>query len=89
VPLLTPRFLVEGLRGIESALHTTEYALLIRAIERRADRDRVLRDHDVRRRGRRPAARAQPDTGVGQAHLPRLPCRSTRQLSDAPSNRAV
>ena len=50
VPLLTQHFFVEVLRGIESALHPTEYALLIRTIERRADRDRVLRDQDLRRR---------------------------------------
>src|ERR671932_2578610 len=50
VPLITQHFFVEVLRGIEGALHDTEYALLIRTIERRADRDRVLRDQDVRRR---------------------------------------
>jgi DNA-binding LacI/PurR family transcriptional regulator len=50
VPLLTQHFFVEVLRGIESALHPTEYALLIRTIERRADRDRLLRDQDLRRR---------------------------------------
>jgi DNA-binding LacI/PurR family transcriptional regulator len=50
VPLLTQHFFVEVLRGIESALQQTEYALLIRTIERRADRDRVLREHDPRRR---------------------------------------
>src|SRR5919197_149381 len=50
VPLITQHFFVEVLRGIESALHETEYALLIRTIERRAERDRVLRDQDVRRR---------------------------------------
>src|SRR5919201_3547905 len=50
VPLITQHFFVEVLRGIESSLHDTEYALLIRTIERRADRDRVLRDQDLRRR---------------------------------------
>src|SRR5919204_1932742 len=50
VPLITQHFFVEVLRGIESALQETEYALLIRTIERRADRARVLRDQDLRRR---------------------------------------
>jgi LacI family transcriptional regulator len=50
VPLITQHFYVEVLRGIESALAPTDYALLIRTIERRADRERVLRDQDLRRR---------------------------------------
>lgn len=50
VPLITQHFFVEVLRGIEGALRDTEYALLIHTIERRADRDRLLRDHDLRRR---------------------------------------
>jgi DNA-binding LacI/PurR family transcriptional regulator len=50
VPLITQHFFVEVLRGIESALHDSEYTLLIRTIERRADRDRVLRDQNLRRR---------------------------------------
>jgi LacI family transcriptional regulator/LacI family repressor for deo operon, udp, cdd, tsx, nupC, and nupG len=50
VPLITQHFYVEVLRGIERALHATEYALLLRTIERRTDRDRILRDPDVRRR---------------------------------------
>src|SRR5919204_4266568 len=46
VPLITQHFFVEVLRGIESALQTTEYSLLIRSIERRADRARLLREQD-------------------------------------------
>src|SRR5919197_5335644 len=50
VPLITQHFYVEVLRGIESALQATDDVLLIRTIERRADRDRVLGEQDVRRR---------------------------------------
>jgi DNA-binding LacI/PurR family transcriptional regulator len=50
VPLVTQHFYVEVLRGIEEALHTTEYSLLIRSIERRSDRERVLRGADLRGR---------------------------------------
>jgi LacI family transcriptional regulator len=50
VPLITQHFYVEVLRGIEAALAETELAMLIRTIERRADRDRVLADRDLRRR---------------------------------------
>jgi LacI family transcriptional regulator/LacI family repressor for deo operon, udp, cdd, tsx, nupC, and nupG len=50
VPLITQHFYVEVLRGIEAALSATEYALLIRTIERRADRARVLREPEPRRR---------------------------------------
>jgi DNA-binding LacI/PurR family transcriptional regulator len=44
VPLLWPTFYVEVLRGVEQALASSDYALLIRTIERRADRRRLLRD---------------------------------------------
>jgi LacI family transcriptional regulator len=50
VPLITQHFYVEVLRGIEQALATSEYARLIRTIERRADRERVLRAQDTRGR---------------------------------------
>src|SRR5579864_1464805 len=50
VPLITQHFYVEVLRGIEQALSTTEYSLVIRSIERRADRDRVVRAAGVRGR---------------------------------------
>jgi DNA-binding LacI/PurR family transcriptional regulator len=42
VPLITRDFYVEVLRGIETALDETGYALLIRTIERAVDRDRVF-----------------------------------------------
>ncbi len=42
VPLITRDFYVEVLRGIETALEATGYALLIHTIERPADRDRVF-----------------------------------------------
>ena len=42
VPLITRDFYVEVLRGVEAALDATAYALLIRTIERPADRDRVF-----------------------------------------------
>ncbi len=42
VPLITSDFYVEVLRGIETALDETGYALLIRTIERAVDRDRVF-----------------------------------------------
>lgn len=48
-PLIIQHFYVEVLRGIEQAL-ASDYALLIRTIERRADRDRVLREQDIRGR---------------------------------------
>ncbi len=50
VPLVTQHFYVEVLRGIEQALATTEYSLLIRSIERRSDRERVLRAAGLRAR---------------------------------------
>src|SRR5919197_3334342 len=50
VPLITRHFYVEVLRGIEQALASSDYALLIRSIERRADRDRVLRGPEIRGR---------------------------------------
>ncbi len=50
VPLITQHFYVEVLRGIEQALQATEYSLLIRSIERRTDRERVLREVEVRGR---------------------------------------
>ena len=50
VPLITQHFYVEVLRGIEEALETTEYSLLIRSIERRTDRDRILRGAELRGR---------------------------------------
>jgi DNA-binding LacI/PurR family transcriptional regulator len=87
VPLLTPYFYVEVLRGIEQALANSEYTLLIRTIERRADRDRVLREKNLRRRvdgvllvslsptreliGR--VARAALPLVLVDAHDPRLP----------------
>jgi LacI family transcriptional regulator len=48
-PLIVQHFYVEVLRGIEQAL-ASDYALLIRTIEQRTDRDRVLREQDVRGR---------------------------------------
>lgn len=42
VPLITRDFYVEVLRGIETALAASGYALLIRTIERAVDRDRVF-----------------------------------------------
>ena len=50
VPLVTQHFYVEVLRGIEEALGATEYSLLIRSIERRTDRERVLREVELRGR---------------------------------------
>ena len=50
VPLVTQHFYVEVLRGIEEALDATEYSLLIRSIERRTDRERVLRGAELRGR---------------------------------------
>ena len=50
VPLVTQHFYVEVLRGIEEALDATEYSLLIRRIERRTDRERVLRGAELRGR---------------------------------------
>src|SRR5579875_3078668 len=44
VPLFTRYFYVEVLRGIEVALADSHYALLIRTIERLADRDRAFAD---------------------------------------------
>jgi LacI family transcriptional regulator len=42
VPLFTRHFYVEVLRGIEAALHDTDYALVIRTVERPADRDHAF-----------------------------------------------
>ncbi len=42
VPLFTRHFYVEVLRGIEMGLGTTDYGLLIRSIEKQADRDRAF-----------------------------------------------
>jgi DNA-binding LacI/PurR family transcriptional regulator len=50
VPLVTQHFYVEVLRGIEEALAATEYSLLIRSIERRSDRERILREAELRGR---------------------------------------
>src|ERR1051326_6092681 len=50
VPLVTQHFYVEVLRGIEQALDAAEYSLLIRSIEQRTERDRVLRAAGVRGR---------------------------------------
>jgi DNA-binding LacI/PurR family transcriptional regulator len=50
VPLVTQHFYVEVLRGIEEALGATQYSLLIRSIERRTDRERVLRGAELRGR---------------------------------------
>ena len=44
VPLFTPYFFIEVLRGIEAALGPTDYALVIRTVERAADRDRAFLD---------------------------------------------
>lgn len=44
VPLFTRYFYVEVLRGIEAALAATDYSLVIRTIERAADRDRAFAD---------------------------------------------
>src|SRR5579872_2199407 len=50
IPLITQHFYVEVLRGIEQALDSTEYSLLIRSIERRSDRERILRGPELRGR---------------------------------------
>ncbi|MBI4493585.1 MAG: LacI family DNA-binding transcriptional regulator [Chloroflexi bacterium] len=50
VPLFTRYFYVEVLRGIEVALADTDYALVIRTIERPADRDRAFADPGSRGR---------------------------------------
>src|SRR5919205_1813206 len=42
VPLFTRSFYVEVLRGIEMGLGETKYGLLIRSIEKRADRDQAF-----------------------------------------------
>jgi DNA-binding LacI/PurR family transcriptional regulator len=44
---ITQHFYVEVLRGIEAALANTELTMLIRTIERRADRNRVLTGRDL------------------------------------------
>jgi DNA-binding LacI/PurR family transcriptional regulator len=50
VPLATRYYYVEALRGIEDALAATDYALVIRTVERPADRDRVFDARDARAR---------------------------------------
>ena len=55
VPLFTRDFYVEVLRGIEAALRDTDFALLIRTVERPGDRDRPRRDpRDQHRRDELP-----------------------------------
>jgi DNA-binding LacI/PurR family transcriptional regulator len=65
VPLITRYYYVEALRGVEDALAATDYALVVRTVERRADRDRVFRDRPVR-------ARADGLLLVSLAPTPRL-----------------
>jgi DNA-binding LacI/PurR family transcriptional regulator len=52
VPLATRYYFVEALRGIEEGLaaseYASDYALVIRTVERAADRDRAFDDRDVR-----------------------------------------
>jgi DNA-binding LacI/PurR family transcriptional regulator len=50
VPPLTRAFYAEVLRGIEMALVDTDYSLVIRTVERHADRERVFRECCVRGR---------------------------------------
>ena len=50
VPPLTRAFYAEVLRGIEMALVDTDYSLVIRTVERQADRERVFRECCVRGR---------------------------------------
>ncbi|HEY3109980.1 MAG TPA: LacI family DNA-binding transcriptional regulator [Chloroflexota bacterium] len=44
VPLSTPYFFIEVLRGVEAALGPTDHALVLRTVERAADRDRAFLD---------------------------------------------
>jgi LacI family transcriptional regulator len=50
VPLVTRYFSVEVLRGVEEALATTDYALVIRTVEHAADRERIFHDGGLRGR---------------------------------------
>lgn len=50
MPLFTRHFYIEVLRGIEEAIAATDYSLLVRTIERAADRDRLIRSSRVRGR---------------------------------------
>ena len=50
VPPLTRAFYAEVLRGIETALVDTDYSLVIRTVERQADRERVFRECCMRGR---------------------------------------
>lgn len=50
MPLFARHFYVEVLRGIEEAILPTDYTLLVRTIERRSDRDRLVRERRVRER---------------------------------------
>lgn len=50
VPMIVRHFYVEILRGVELGLAETDYTLIVRAVERAADRDRVF--DDIRQRGR-------------------------------------
>jgi DNA-binding LacI/PurR family transcriptional regulator len=43
IPLFTRNFYIEVLRGIEEAIGLTDYSLVVRTIERAADRDRLVR----------------------------------------------
>jgi LacI family transcriptional regulator len=44
IPLFTRHFYIEVLRGVEDAIVPTDYALLVRTVERRADRERLARE---------------------------------------------
>ena len=50
MPLFTRHFYIEVLRGIEEAIVHTDYSLQVRTIERRADRDRLIRQPRIRGR---------------------------------------
>jgi DNA-binding LacI/PurR family transcriptional regulator len=50
MPLFTRHFYVEVLRGIEEAIGTTDYSLLVRTIERNTDRDRLVKRPRMRGR---------------------------------------
>ena len=43
LPVFSLDFYVEILRGIERAIESTDYSLIIQTVERRADRDRIFR----------------------------------------------
>ncbi len=50
MPLFTRDFYIEVLRGIEEAIASTDYSLLVQTIERTTDRDRLVRRRRVRGR---------------------------------------